>query len=175
MTEPRILMGVIGRPHGVRGLVRLHSYADDLTAYGPLADEAGRLHAVRWAGEGIAEITVIDGDAHSRVSDRQAAARLTNRRLYVERSRLPPTAADEFYLADLVGLAAFGPDGTALGRVIAVHDYGAGATLELERGGTPPLLVPFTRICVPEVDVAAGRRTLEPPETVDGDAAEAAA
>ena len=175
MGQRRILMGVIGRPHGVRGLVRVQSYADDLTAYGPLADDAGHLYALRWAGDGIAEITEIGADGPRRIADREAAARLTNRRLHVERLLLPPTAEDEFYLADLVGLAAFGRYGTALGRVTAVHDYGAGASLEIERDGAAPLLVPFTRSCVPEVDVAAGRLTLDPPEAAGEDDAEAAA
>ncbi len=47
-------------------------------------------------------------------------------------------------------------EGVALGRVAAVHDYGAGASLEIAGEGAP-LLVPFTRACVPEIDLAAGR------------------
>jgi 16S rRNA processing protein RimM len=50
-----------------------------------------------------------------------------------------------------------------LGRVGEVHDYGAGASLEIEREASPPLLVPFTRACVPNVDIAAGRLTVAPP------------
>ena len=55
LPESRILMGVIGRPHGVRGLVRVTSYAEDLTAYGPLTDPKGRQFVLRWRGAGVVE------------------------------------------------------------------------------------------------------------------------
>ena len=93
-----------------------------------------------------------------------AAERLTNTRLYLERDRLPTPEAEEFYLTDLVGLAAFDVDGAPLGAVTTVHDYGAGASLEIAREGAPPLLVPFTRAAVPEVDLPAGRVAVVPPE-----------
>jgi 16S rRNA processing protein RimM len=149
MGERRILLGVIGRPHGVRGLVRVQSYTADparLAEYGPLADERGRRFSLRWRGEGVAELAEHRGDAVVPVADRSAAARLTNTRLYIERDRLPPAGPDEFYLADLVGLAAFDPAGGLLGEVAAVHDYGAGASLEIAREGTAPLLVPLFAI-----------------------------
>src|SRR4051812_18040318 len=83
----RILMGVIGRPHGVRGLVHVHSYAaEDLAPYSPLQDEAGRSWTLAWRGDGIAELR----DATGRpVPDRTAAEKLVNVQLYVERERLP--------------------------------------------------------------------------------------
>ena len=54
-------------------------------------------------------------------------------------------------------------DGTPVGQVRAIHDFGAGDTLELARLGAPPLMVPFTRAVVPSVDLAAGRLVLDPP------------
>ena len=150
MPESRILMGVIGRPHGVRGLVRVTSYADDLTAYGPLSDAQGRRFVLRGRGEGVAEIAEVVGGAEIKVADRAAAEKLTNTRLYVDRAQLPEPEDDEFYLADLIGLAAVDVDGMVLGTVGAVHDYGAGASLEVVCEEGPPLLVPFTRACVPD-------------------------
>jgi 16S rRNA processing protein RimM len=95
--------------------------------------------------------------------DRAAAQALVNVRLYVDRDRLPPPQdEDEFYLADLIGLRATTPDGGDLGRIDTVHDYGAGASLEIGR-----LLVPFTRACVPVVNLAAGTVTVIPPDEVD--------
>ncbi|MBV9655396.1 MAG: 16S rRNA processing protein RimM, partial [Acetobacteraceae bacterium] len=176
--DNRILLGVIGRPHGVRGLVRVVSYTADpaaLAAYGPLSDGAGRQFTLRWRGEGLAEIAEIVGGEKVRVTDRNAAARLTNVRLYVGRDRLPAPAPDEFYLADLVGLTAVDERAVPFGRVAAVHDYGAGASLEIERGdGAVPLLLPFTQACVPQVDVAAGSLVAIPPhetEVAEGAAA----
>jgi 16S rRNA processing protein RimM len=165
MPQPTIQLGVIGRPHGVRGHVRVQSFTSDpadLVSYGTLHDEAGRAVLLRWISDGVAQISeLIDGKPHL-VADRATAERWVNRRLYVARDTLPPPEPDEFYLADLVGLEAVGPEGE-VGRVVAVHDYGAGTSLEITREAGGPLLVPFTRACVPEVDVAAGRLKLVPP------------
>src|SRR5579871_4182426 len=128
--ERRILMGVIGRPHGVRGLVRVTSYAEDITAYGPLTDAKGRRFVLRLHGDGVAEIAELVGDMRVKVADRTAAEKLTNTRLFVERAQLPKPEDDEFYLADLIGLVAFDAEGQRLGTVALVHDYGAGASLE---------------------------------------------
>ena len=170
MPESRILMGVIGRPHGVRGWVRVTSYAEDLTAYGPLSDAKGRRFVLRSRGAGVAEVAELVAGAAVKVEDRTAAEKLTNTRLYVERAQLPEPDEDEFYLADLVGIAACDAAGAVVGTVAAVHDYGAGVSLEIGREGAPPLLVPFTRAAVPEVDVARGRVVLVPPEEVEAGA-----
>ena len=167
MPESRILMAVVGRPHGVRGQVRVTSYADDLTAYQPLTDANGRRFVLRWRGAGVAEIAELAGGAEVKVADRATAERLTNTRLYVDRAQLPEPEEDEFYLADLIGLRAFDADGACLGAVSAVHDYGAGASLEIEQEGGQSLLLPFTRACVPQVDVATGRVVVVPPSPVD--------
>jgi 16S rRNA processing protein RimM len=165
----RILLGVIGRPHGVRGLVHVTSHTADpaaLAEYGVLSDDKGRRFTLAWRGAGVAEVfEVLDG-VPVRVADRDAAGRLTNTRLYVERARLPVPEDDEFYLADLIGLAAVDAAGGSIGRVVAVHDYGAGASLEIAREG-PPLIVPFTRAAVPEIDVAGGRVVVSLPDEVE--------
>jgi 16S rRNA processing protein RimM len=54
-------------------------------------------------------------------------------------------------------------DGTPVGRVRAIHDFGAGDTLELARPGAPVVMVPFTRAVVPRIELAAGRLVLDPP------------
>jgi 16S rRNA processing protein RimM len=158
-------MGMIGRPHGVRGLVRVASYTADpaaLAEYGPLDDEAGGRYRLAWRGPGIAAVALWQDGAWVEIRDRDHAARLTNRRLYLDRAALPPPDADEFYLADLIGLEAILPEGVR-GRVCAVHDYGAGASLEIERPEGAALLVPFTRAAVPEIDIEAGRVVVIPP------------
>lgn len=175
MPDRRILMGVVGRPHGVRGLVHVSSYtADpaDLAGYGPLLDDAGRAWTLAWRASGVAELR----DAAGRpVQDRGAAERLVNTKLWMDRDRLPPPEEGEFYLADLVGMAALDPAGAQVGRVTVVHDYGAGTSLEIERPGAAPLLVPFTHACVPHVDPAAGTLVVaEPDEIMVEDTTEAA-
>jgi 16S rRNA processing protein RimM len=165
-----ILLGVIGRAHGVRGLVRVTSHTADpvaLTEYGPLSDASGRQFTLRWVGDGIAEIFQMIDSKPFKIADRAAAERLTNTQLFVERHRLPAPEADEYYLADLLGLQAVGTDDAPLGVVAAVHDYGAGASLELARDCGGSLLVPFTAACVPEVDIAAGRLRVAPPDEIE--------
>jgi 16S rRNA processing protein RimM len=166
MSSQRILVGVIGRPHGVRGLVRVHSHAatpEALESYGTLQDDRGGAWTLSWRGAGIAELR----DPHGRaLAGRDAAEAVVNRKLYVDRETLPEPGDDEFYLADLEGLAAY--DGTArIGTVGTVHDYGAGVSLEIVRDGKPPLILPFTRACVPVVDVAGGRIGLAMPDEVE--------
>lgn len=159
-------MGVVGRPHGVRGLLHVHSYTAspaDLAGYGPLLDESGRAWTLAWRSEGVA---VLSDAAGKTIADRAAAERMTNTRLYVDRDRLPPPDQGEFYLADLVGMAALDAAGRTVGRVTIVHDYGAGPSLEIDRDGAAPLLVPFTLACVPEVDPAAGTLVVTPPDEV---------
>jgi 16S rRNA processing protein RimM len=112
---------------------------------------------------------VIDGKP-VKPADRTAAERLTNKKLYVDRARLPAPDEEEFYVADLVGLAAVAEDGRELGRVDAVHDHGAGTFLEVG-----PLLLPFTKAAVPVVDIEAGRLVIVPPAEIAGDTREGAA
>ena len=170
MPQNRILLGVIGRPHGVRGLVRVVSHTADpanLTAYSPLTDDRGRRFTLRWRGEGLAEVAELRDGTPVMVTDRTAAERLVNTRLYVDRAQLPEPDAEEFYVADLIGMAAIDAAGKVLGAVATVHDYGAGVSLEIVRDGAPPLLVPFTRAATPEVDLANRRVTIVPPEEAD--------
>ena len=172
MDGRRILLGVVGRPHGVRGRLHVRSYAADpssLARHGALTDERGRVFRLRWRGEGIAELSEIIDGKRVPVADRTAAEKLVNTRLYIDRDRLPPPDEDEYYYSDLIGLLAVTPEGRELGRVAAVHDYGAGASLEIG-----PLLLPFTRACVPVVDIAGGRLTVVPPVETDARGEDAA-
>lgn len=166
MADQRILMGVIGRPHGVRGLLHVHSYtADpaDLPDYAPFADDRGRVFTLEWASEGVARVAEIVDGREVPLRDRNAAQALVNVRLHVDRARLPPPEdKDEFYLTDLVGLRAVTPQGAELGHIDVVHDYGGGASLEIGR-----LIVPFTRACVPVVDIVGGTVTVVPPNEVN--------
>lgn len=163
----RILVGEIGRPHGVKGLVKLKSFTEDPAAiarYGPLTDAAGARHfALTLLADGLARI---EG-----VADRDAAARLTGTKLYVAREALPPPEDEEFYLADLIGLAARTQAGEGLGQVAAVDDHGGGAFLVLRAGDGRESLLPFTRAVVPVIDVAGGFVIVVPPEeiTVEGE------
>ena len=154
---------MVTAPHGIRGAVRIKSFTaapEDIAAYGPLADETGRQrYEVELIGSGKGVLLA----RLSGIEDRNRAEALHGLRLYLPRAALPEPDPDEYYHADLIGLEAHLIDGTAVGSVRAVHDFGAGDMLELDRPGAAAVLVPFTRAIVPVVDLAAGRLVLDPP------------
>lgn len=167
MNHDHVLMGVVGRPHGVRGLVHVHSYtavAEDLATYAGLVDDLGRPWRLSWQGNGVARLCDAQGNA---IDNREAAQQMVNRKLYVPRASLPEPDEDEFYFADLVGLDVRAHEtARVIGRVAAVHDYGAGTSLEIDgEGGN--LLLPFTRACVPVVDVRGGYIAVCPPDEIE--------
>lgn len=159
--KERILVGTIGAAQGVKGEVRLKSYTGTPSAiadYGPLSSEDGgrsfEIIALRSLKDDMLAVRL------SGISDRNSAAALTNTRLYVDRAKLPPPDADEFYQVDLIGLAAEAEDGRPLGRVIAVENYGAGDLLEIAPQAGETILVPFTKAFVPTLDFEGKRAVI---------------
>ncbi|WP_398466900.1 ribosome maturation factor RimM [Tardiphaga sp.] len=169
MTSAQICVARIGAPHGVRGQVRLWTFTEDPYAvldYGPLATKDGKrtieVDNVREAKGHL--VATLKG-----VTDRDAAARLNGVELYVARDVLPDTEDGEYYHADLIGLAAVNAVGEAIGRVVAMHDFGAGDIIEIAPPSGPTLLLPFTDAVVPTVDIAAGKVIIEMPGEIVGD------
>ena len=149
-----VLVGVIVGPFSVRGEVRLKSFTacpESIGAYGGLTTEDGQRHF---------EIQItrrLKGGLAARVAgveSRAAAEALKGVRLFVPRARLPALPPDEFYHADLIGLAVRDMGGMLVGHIKAVQENGAGDLLEVQAGGDS-VLVPFTRAVVPKVDMEA--------------------
>jgi 16S rRNA processing protein RimM len=165
-AQPWIVLAVVGAPHGVKGEVRLKSFAADpmsIRDYGKLFAEDGRAFEIERMrpAKDILVAKFRGGD------DRAAAAKLTGLQLGINRSALPPAEADEFYHADLIGLEAFDASGKSLGHVVAVHNYGAGDIIEIAPPKRPSMLVPFTKANVPDIDIAAGRLVVVPPTEIE--------
>lgn len=157
-AKDRILVGVIGAAHGVRGELRLKSYTGEpgaIATYGTLASEDGRRSFVIASARALKDDMLVV--RFEGVDDRTAAESLTNTRLYIDRARLPPPDADEFYHADLVGLRAETAAGTLIGHVVALQNFGAGDLLDIAPAQGESLLVPFSKAFVPTVDLAGGR------------------
>jgi 16S rRNA processing protein RimM len=172
ITKPeRILLAHIASAHGIRGELLLKTYTAapaDVAAYGPLSDTAGArqfsVRVVRVTPKGV--IVRIKG-----VDDRNAAEALQRTALYVDRTRLPATATDEFYHTDLIGLATINASGDTFGRIAEVLDFGAGTILEIKlQTAAKTELVPFTKACVPTVDLASRQVTVVMPEVTLGEA-----
>jgi 16S rRNA processing protein RimM len=151
-----IEVAVIGAAHGVRGDVRVKALTDDpqgFTRYGPLfvggsaaplevttlTPYRDDLFLVRFAG----------------ISDRAAAERLKGLTLRVRRAQLPELGDNEFYYADLIGLAVIADSGEPIGEVVAIDNFGAGDILEVRAcAAAETHLIPFNQVMVPKIDLA---------------------
>ena len=173
MAAP-ICVARIGAAHGVRGAVKLWTFTEDPFAvkeYGPLTTRDGarqfEVTHVREARDHL--VATLKG-----IATREDAERLNGIELYIAREKLPETDEGEYYHADLIGLAAVNAAQEPLGRVIAIHNFGAGDIIEIAPAKGPTMLLPFTNAVVPTVDLAAGRVVIELPQEIEGDEARSA-
>jgi 16S rRNA processing protein RimM len=165
-----VLMGRIGAAHGIKGEVRIQSFTDDplaIRTYSPLLTERPGLSitiSTARQGKGVIIARLAD------VNDRNSAEKLNGVGLFVSRDRLPPADdVDDFYHTDLIGLDARRQDGSVIGQVIAVLNFGAGDLIEIREPDGATALFPFKRDFVPEIDLDAGFLTIVEPEDVPGD------
>ena len=158
-----VCVAEIGAPHGVRGAFRLRCFTEDPSSvadYGPVCDRTGRE---------LFQLTVLGpakGGVVARaqgIGCREAAEVMRGSRLYVPRARLPAPAEEEFYHADLIGLDAVDRAGNVCGKVVAVHNFGAGDLVEIVAEAGSAAMLPFTREVVPTIDLARGRMTVDLP------------
>jgi 16S rRNA processing protein RimM len=168
-TTRKLLLGRIGAAHGIRGEVRIQSFTEDplaIATYGPLATNRPGLTITILTARTTTNVLVARLEG---VNDRTAAEKLNGVELYVDRDLLPaPEDEDDFYHADLIGLRAQLEDGTLVGLVTAVPNFGAGDLLEVrdERSGDT-YLYPFSKAVVPEIRIADGYLVLVPPIEAD--------
>ena len=164
MAAGRICLGVIVGVHGVRGHLKIKAYTDKpaaLDRYGPVSlDDGGLLHlkvkSVSPKGTVIA--------VAQEVTDRNEAELMRGLELFIKRDALPPTANDEVYHTDLVGLEARDNDGVAIGVIVGLHDFGAGDIIEVKPPSRPTMMLPFSPEYRDEVRLEEGFVTLLPPQ-----------
>ena len=171
----QVCVARIGAANGVRGAVKLWTFTEDpfaVKVYGPLSTKDGARHFELTSAREAKDHLVV---TFKGVATRNDAERLNGVELYIPRDKLPETDDDEYYHADLIGLAAVTPADQPLGRVTAIHNFGAGDIIEIAppRGAT--LLLPFTNAVVPSVDLAGGRVVIELPNEIEGDEPERSA
>ena len=159
-----VLVGAIAGAFGVKGEVRLRAFTekkDGVISYGPLYGEDGKVllkpKSWRELKDGVAVVA-------PEVKSREQAEKMKGQKLFVPRANLPATAEDEFYVVDLLGSKAEALDGTVLGDIVAVWNFGAGDIIEYRPpNGGPNVRVTFTKETVPHVDLAAKRVVIDPP------------
>ena len=164
----QICVARIGAAHGIRGAVKLWTFTEDpfaVTRYGQLTTKDGarqfELAQAREAKDHL--VATFKG-----VTTRNEAERLNGLELYVARDKLPATDQDEYYHADLIGLAAITATGEPLGKVIAIHNFGAGDIIEIAPPAGTTIMLPFSNAVVPTVDIAGGRVVIALPEEIEG-------
>lgn len=170
MSDHLICVGSIAGAFGVKGEVRLKSFTADPVAiadYAPLMTKDGiKMFDVVLTGSVKNGLTA----RMSGIITKEDADALKGTELYVPRDRLPNLPDDEFYHADLVGLSVYDTGGTLLGQVRAVQNHGATDLLEIMGNGLKTtVLLPFTRVAVPTVDLASGRIIADPPHGLFAD------
>ncbi len=163
MAGDVLLAAVIGA-QGLKGEVKVKTFTEApeaLRTYGVLHDAKGRTYeitAFRVSKPGEAVI------AFKGITDRNAAEALKGTELFIRRDALPKPKDDEFYHADLIGLEAFDSDGRQVGKVAAIHNFGAGDVIVITRADGDEVLLAFTRETVPVIDIAGGRIAIAVPE-----------
>lgn len=163
-----LLMGRIGAAHGVRGEVRIQSFTEDplaLMHYSPLTTNRPGLTIKIVAARTTTNVLVARLEG---VASREAAEALNGVELYIDRAQLPPPDDDDdFYHIDLIGLRAQLVDGTTIGTVTAIPNFGAGDIVEVKSPGGDVFYFPFSKAAVPEVHVKAGYLVIDPPTEAD--------
>ena len=141
----------------MKGEVKVKAFTaepENCVTYGPLLDEAGKVvltpQSSRPVKDGLAVIA-------PEVKTREQAEALKSTKLYVPRNALPDPDEDDFYYTDLIGLDVKTTDGKRIGKVAAVHEFGAGDMLEIKPKDAASFFHPFTKTAVPKVDLNAGR------------------
>ncbi|NCC21632.1 MAG: 16S rRNA processing protein RimM [Alphaproteobacteria bacterium] len=163
-SPSRVCLGRIADAHGVRGLVKIQPYGEDVGLLEALdvwsAKDGGDLLEISLRNlVGRFTLAEIKG-----VADRDAALALRGTELWVARADLPEPDEDEFYIEDLKGLAVRFASGEDGGKIVAVQDFGAAPLLEIRPPSGPTWYLPFTREYVPDVDPEGGFVVIDPPE-----------
>lgn len=130
---------MVAGAHGIGGEVKLKLFTDDLSPFRRFNGGALTLASLRGTIGRFAE-----------VPDRTAAEALRGTALTVARADLPPLAGGEYYHADLIGLPVQLPDGTPVGKIVAVENFGAGDLIEVERPDGRTFMAAMRPEAVPE-------------------------
>ena len=155
-TSSRACVGKIVAAHGVKGLVKILPYGDDLSLLeGDLyvSDKDSKTLKIKIKNP-IGKYVLAEAGG---VTERNGAEALRNTELFIEKQKLPELKEEgRYYHADLIGLKAIDEDGTEIGKITGVENYGAGDLLAIKPANGPEFLFPFTQDNVPEVNIKAG-------------------
>lgn len=163
-----ICLAEITSPYGIKGAVKLKTFTEhssDISHYKLLKDQSGVVYKYRLLSTPGPHAAIISVEG---VTTRNDAENLRGTKLYVNRDELPPLEdEEEFYYADLVGIAVIDKEGTSVGVIHAVHNYGAGDFFDVKVNSGQIFSIPFTKEAIPIVDIKAKSVTIDPTFLLD--------
>lgn len=170
-ASPWVALAVFAQPHGVSGRIKVHSFTDphdDFAAHPALTDAAGNHYKLKITGhaQGMA-IVEIEG-----ITSRTQAELLRGKKIGVMRAALPSLEENHFYTDDLKGAAVVTEGGVPFGTVVRFVNYGASDIVEITRMDGSDALYAFNHATFPQVDVAARRLVIAPPDILYAESAE---
>jgi 16S rRNA processing protein RimM len=163
-ADKNVLLAAVIGAQGLKGAVKAKiftAHPDALPSYGALHDAKGHSYEI------TAFRTVKPGEAvisFKGITDRNAAEALKGTELFLAREKLPATDTEEFYHADLLGLEAFDSEARLVGKVAAIHNFGASDVIEITRADGDSVMLAFTKETVPVIDIAGGKIEIAVPE-----------
>lgn len=167
MGEKRILIGKITTAHGIKGYVKVRSYADDETLLETAtlytSEDGTKTISLKLKNQmkdfWLAEV--------KGVSDRNAAETLRATELYIDREALPEADDDEYYVEDMKGMKVVDGQGNEIGEILDVVNFGASDLIDIRpSNGGQSFYVPFTDEIVTDIDDEKGIVTIEMPEGI---------
>ncbi len=162
MADKLICIGICVGAFGVKGEVKIKSFCqtpEDIFSYGDLLDEQGNILLSPKSHRLVKNAFAV---YCQQIKTREEAQNLAGKNLYIKRESLPAPDQDEFYFEDLIGCEVKTVNGKRVGKVIAVHEFGAGNMLEIEDKNGVNFFHPFTKTAVPKVDIKSGRIIIKP-------------
>ncbi|HEY3779127.1 MAG TPA: ribosome maturation factor RimM [Rhizomicrobium sp.] len=164
-----VLLGVVIGAQGLKGEVRVKTFTETperIASYGPLRTVDGHVLEIAASRAAKTDTAVV---RFKGIDDRTAAEALADARLFVPRSALSPAGEDEFYHSDLIGLRVQDSEGRMIGDIRAIHNFGAGDVIEIQRGEGGTLLLPFTKDFVPHINLAGRYVIVTEPEDTEAE------
>ncbi|MGL9717412.1 MAG: ribosome maturation factor RimM [Wolbachia sp.] len=167
MNDSLVCLGIITSPHGIKGAVKIKTFTEkpeNISLYGRLIsdDESYKIDSVSVIGNNLVIATI------SGVNSRNEAELLRNKKLYVERNKMPKlNNENEFYQNDLVDMEVRLENNELYGHVKSIHNFGSGDILEISVISTKKgVMLPFTKEIFPHVNTKEKYIVLNMPEFI---------
>lgn len=165
-SDALIPVGKIIGTHGIRGLLKVHSYSGNLESL-----QAAHSVALKSPAGGIREFELGAVAPHAGkfilglkgLDDINQVLPFVGSEICLLRSQLPETGEDEYYWCDLIGLEVVTADGTLLGSIVEIFETGSN-DVYVVRGGEREYLIPAVASVIGTVDLKGGRMLVTPPE-----------